>query len=124
MKVDQGTDPLSEDSSLTEQQTEVDQKEAEFTNQPLRVDQATGTEDMGSGASKDGEVVDDDEQYVQQTEKKKSSSELAEHAGSSSRDGLKQRPSLSRRLTRQSVNSLESSRTYDKNNALKYIGKK
>lgn len=128
--VDQGTDPLPKEtppettrSLKVDQGTDTFSVESKNTTQPLRVDQATETEDMGSGASKDSEVVDDDDQYVQQPERKRSTE--MEQSGSSTppRNGLKQRPSISRQLTNRSVNNKESSRTNEKNGVLRYIGK-
>ncbi|CAC5396477.1 unnamed protein product [Mytilus coruscus] len=94
-KVDQGTDPLPEE---TPEQT-VNQEEETFLPEDqdkpsLRVDQATGTEDMGAGASKDGEVVDDDEQYVQRPERKRSNEANQEAGPSSPHRGIQQRPSI------------------------------
>ncbi|XP_063446523.1 uncharacterized protein LOC134726026 isoform X8 [Mytilus trossulus] len=93
-KVDQGTDPLP---VVTPEQS-VNQEEETFSpedqDKPLRVDQGTGTEDMGAGASKDGEVVDDDEQYVQRPERKRSNEANQEPGPSSPHRGLQQRPSI------------------------------
>lgn len=123
--VDQGTDSLSKETPETTKSLKVDQGtvESKNTTQPLRVDQATETEDMGSGASKDSEVIDDDDQYVQQPERKRSTETEQSGPSTPPRNGLKQRPSISRQLTNRSVNNKESSRTNEKNDVLRYIGK-
>lgn len=127
--VDQGTDPLTKETPETTKSLKVDQGtdtfsvESKNTTQPLRVDQATETEDMGSGASKDGEVVDEDDQYVQQPERKRSAEMEQSGPSTPPHNGLKQRPSISRQLTHRSVNNKESSRTNEKNDVLRYIGK-
>lgn len=115
---DQGTDPISEEQSLNEEAT------TEGQGQSLKVDQGTETEAMGAGASKDGEVVEDDDQYVK-TERKRPADDTQQQGPSSPRQQQpKRQRSISRRLAPHSKNSSESSRTTDKNDVLKYIGKK
>lgn len=116
---DQGTDPISEDPSLNEEPV----TEGQGDLQTGKVDQSTETEAMGAGASKDGEVVEEDDQYVQ-TERKVPVDDNQQGPSSPRQQQPKRQRSISRRLAPHSNYSSESSRTTDKNDVLKYIGKR